>query len=220
MKKINSENSAKRKYYLRNREQIISAKRKKYNDKSKEELNNLSKINKKRYKRKSLVQKAISSKIIKKKYQSLSTDDLKLLRNENRRKYANLTVAKKLRLKYNNRMRYLRNRQIISQRTLNVNECSLNLIEQYYKSIKEGPTELCECCGGLFFPKSIKGISMNHFKDNFDDEFIKQILCIPQKVNDVFYLNLILNFYNLKNNFSYVTKFISFVSHVIKISKI
>jgi len=46
------------------------------------------------------------------------------------------------------------------------------LIKQYLDGIQEGPTSVCTCCGGLFFPRAVKRVDPNNISD---DSFRKQI---------------------------------------------
>jgi hypothetical protein len=46
------------------------------------------------------------------------------------------------------------------------------LIKQYLDGIQEGPTSVCTCCGGLFFPRAVKRVDPNNISD---ESFRKQI---------------------------------------------
>lgn len=179
----NSQNSSKRKYYLSYREKILNKKRIKYQELNSIEKRKISKRNKSIYNSKSVSQKKVLSLFNQEKYRNMSDEQRLHLKFKNRKKYMMLTAAQKLKLKYKNLMHRLKNKQFIDCTNLRNNEKFSKMATCFVDCIKEGPTEICECCGGLFFKKSIKSISSNYFQNNFDGEMILNFLCVPSMVS-------------------------------------
>lgn len=177
------ENSSKKKYYLDNRYEILSKKKKKNDQLTANQKRIISFRNKRKYKSLSDNQKKVLSKSNKEKYRDMSDEKRITLKEKNRRKHLMLTAADKIKLKYKNMMYYRRNSNKILDRISSRSVDLLKLINVYIESIKDGPTEICECCGGLFFKRSMKSISKNLLQTLFDDDGILQLLCVPSMVS-------------------------------------
>lgn len=179
----NFQNSSKRKYYLSNREKILNNKRIKYQELNSNEKRKISKRNKSIYKSKSVSQKKVLSLLNREKYHNMTDEQRLHLKFKNQKKYIMLTAAQKLKLKYKNLMYRMKNKQSIDPKNLRSSEKFSKLETCFIDCIKEGPTEICECCGGLFFKKSIKSLSLSYFQNNFDEEMIHNFLCVPSMVS-------------------------------------
>lgn len=110
-------------------------------------------------------------------------DKRNLLKEKNHRKHLMLTAAEKIKLKYKNMKYYRSNSLKILERMSSRKPNLLKLIKVYIEAIKDGPTEICECCGGLFFKRSIKFMSKNLLQNLFDGVVILQLLCVPSMVS-------------------------------------
>lgn len=175
----NSQISNKRKYYSRNRENISKKMREKYQVLNSTEKRIISRRNKRKYKLLNVKQKQILSQANREKYRNMTVDQRHHLKLKNKQKYAMLNAAQKLKLKYKNLMYRMKKQQCIVQTNLRSDVEFNKLVTNFIECLKEGPTLICECCGGLFFNKSIKSISSNYFQEHFDDETILNFLCVP-----------------------------------------
>lgn len=179
----NSPKSKKRKYYLNNRENFLNKGRQKYYELNLNEKLKISKRNKRKYKSLSVGRKEVLAQGNREKYRNMTVEQRCHLKFKNQNKYIMLTAVQKLKLNYKKLMTRMKNQQCIAQINLRSNAEFGKLVSNYVECIKEGPTEICECCGGLFFKKSTKTFSSNYFYDNFDVESIPNFLCVPSLVS-------------------------------------
>lgn len=115
-----------------------------------------------RYQKMSVEKKELKLDNARKRYQSMPKTIKSNLSVKNAKKYASLSAVEK--------KNYIEN---VQSRVGN------KLIETYLSEIKDGPTYICVCCGGLWFKKQMKIVNNEFFANGFTDEFISQISCVP-----------------------------------------
>lgn len=52
------------------------------------------------------------------------------------------------------------------------------IIEKYFERIKNGPTIICICCGGLWFKHQTKNKLKSFIDSKFTSEFITRVICV------------------------------------------
>lgn len=158
----------KRKHSIRNQPscststtEILRKKREKYHARSKKTKRNESVRKKRKYNSSSPNKKRIKLDVMKKKYIDMPLIEKNNYRKKYREKYQNKTVQEK--------------KEYIStiREKHDVNE---NVINNYFSKIKNGPTHICICCGGLWFKTQIKIITQEVFNSLITEDFKQKII--------------------------------------------
>lgn len=177
--------------YQKNKEKILQNQKILYAFKKKK-INktplNRSAINRRYYKHRSI--NKIKYKYKKKIHKTYNEFYKKQIHN-----YSNLLCANKIIIKYRifryinkiqmtemNKTKHLKSaenkKQYEKRKIQNTTHNMKKLINDYDKSIRDGPTNTCICCGGLWFSSQIKYINMDNITKKYSKEFTQKVFYI------------------------------------------